>query len=52
MGHDAGMCNKCSGGCTDRKSEAQTEEEVNAGPYLLFAAVLIVGLSIAIQWLL
>jgi hypothetical protein len=50
------MSNKCescgqSGGCTDRLSEARTEEEVNSAPYLILCAVAIVLATLGARWL-
>jgi hypothetical protein len=45
-------CDACSQGCAARHTEEKVSEEVQAGPYLLFAAVLIVVVSVAVKWLL
>lgn len=46
------LCRECDRGCAARHTEEKTEEEVAAGPYLLFAAVAIVILSLFVKWLL
>jgi hypothetical protein len=45
------MCHDCQAGCTSRRTENSTEEEIGAGPYLLFAAILTILVSLAIKWL-
>jgi hypothetical protein len=51
MEHDPRLCEACTGGCTERHTGEKIEEEVNAGPYLLFCAVLILVLSALVKWL-
>ncbi len=46
------VCSDCQAGCTSRRTQASTDEEINAGPYLVFAAVVIILASLAIKWLL
>ncbi len=52
MEHDPRLCESCTaGGCTERHTDEKIAEEVNAGPYVLFCAVLILVLSALIKWL-
>lgn len=44
-------CEQCSG-CTGRHTDEQTMEEIKAGPYLVFAAAAIIGVSLLVKWLL
>ncbi len=44
-------CDNCASGCTGRHTEAKSLEEASAAPYLLFAAILIVLVSLAVRWL-
>lgn len=44
-------CGNCSGGCTERHTPNQVNEEIKAGPYLLLAGVLVILISIAIKYL-
>ncbi|MBI5572865.1 MAG: hypothetical protein HY914_23175 [Desulfomonile tiedjei] len=44
-------CVDCKSGCAARHTEERTAEEIQAGPYLLFAAAAIVLLSLAVRWL-
>lgn len=44
-------CSNCGGGCTDRHTPDQINEEIKAGPYLLLAGVLFVVISAAIKYL-
>jgi hypothetical protein len=44
-------CSNCSGGCTDRHTPAQINEEIKAGPYLLMAGILLILISAAIKYL-
>jgi hypothetical protein len=46
------VCRECHAGCTASKTEHSTAEEISAGPYLVFSAILIVLVSVAIKWLL
>jgi hypothetical protein len=46
------LCHDCQAGCTSRRTEDSTDEEIKAGPYLIFSAILIVLLSVAMKWLL
>lgn len=46
------LCDDCKRGCTARYTEERTSEEVKGGPYILFAAIIIVVLSLAVKWLL
>lgn len=45
------MCQDCHAGCTSRRTDKSTEEEIGAGPYLLLGAILIVLASLAVRWL-
>jgi epoxyqueuosine reductase QueG len=45
------VCHDCQAGCTSRRTDKSTEEEISAGPYLLFAAVVMILISLAIRWL-
>ncbi len=49
--NDEHRCDACSQGCAARHTEEKVDEEVQAGPYLLFAAILIVLVSVAVKWL-
>jgi hypothetical protein len=51
METDQRLCDGCTGGCTERHTDAKIAEEVKAGPYLLFCAVLILVLSAVIKGL-
>jgi hypothetical protein len=46
------VCHDCQAGCTSRKTQDSTDEEIKAGPYLVFSAIVIVLASLAIRWLL
>jgi hypothetical protein len=50
MNQDAPSCEKCTG-CTARHTEEKALEEAKAGPYLLFAAVMVVIVSVLLKWL-
>jgi hypothetical protein len=50
MEHDPRLCEGCTSGCTERHTGEKIEEEVNAGPYLLLCAVLILVASVLIKW--
>ncbi len=50
MASDQRLCDGCTGGCTERHTDEKIAEEVNAGPYVLFCAVLILVLSALIKW--
>ena len=50
MSHDAPSCDRCTG-CTARHSEEKAAEEVQAGPYLFFAAIVVVLVSVLVKWL-
>jgi hypothetical protein len=43
-------CESCSG-CTGRHTDKQVDEETNAAPYLAFAAIMVVLVSVAAKWL-
>jgi hypothetical protein len=44
-------CASCSTGCSARHTDEKTEEEISAAPYLIFAGLLIVALSVVVKWL-
>lgn len=44
-------CSSCSTGCTSRRQEENTREEVGAAPYLVMAGVIILMVSLAYRWL-
>jgi hypothetical protein len=44
-------CSSCSTGCTSRRHEEGTREEVSAAPYLLFAGIIILVASVVYRWL-
>jgi hypothetical protein len=46
-------CDKCgmAAGCTSRHTDEKAIEEASAAPYLAFAAVVLVVLSILVKWL-
>ena len=44
-------CENCSAGCTGRHDAEEREEEIKAGPYLIFCGILIVILSIIMKWI-
>ncbi len=44
-------CGNCGGGCTDRHTPTQMNEEISAGPYLLLAGILFIIISAAIKYL-
>lgn len=46
-------CSACSqaGGCASRRTEQKDLEEVSAAPFLLFAALLIILVSLVVRWL-
>jgi hypothetical protein len=48
---DEHNCDACSAGCTARRTDEKTVEEVSAGPYLVVAALAIILLSLAFKWL-
>jgi len=50
--NDEHRCDACSTGCAARHTEEKVSEEMQAGPYLLFAAIMIVLVSVAVKWLL
>ncbi len=50
MSQDIPSCDRCTG-CTARHTEEKALEEAKAGPYLLFAAVVIVAVSLLVKWL-
>jgi hypothetical protein len=52
MRSDSRLCEGCTSGCTERHTSEKVEEEVSAGPYVLFCAVLIIVLSALIKWFL
>lgn len=43
-------CRDCSSGCAGRHTDERAEEEVKAGPYLAFCAIIIVLLSLVVKW--
>jgi hypothetical protein len=47
-------CDKCgmATGCASRHSDEKAIEEASAAPYLLIAAVVVLGVSILVKWLL
>ena len=50
MNEEKRSCESCSG-CTARHTDEKAMEEIKAGPYLLFAAVMVVLLSLLFRWL-
>lgn len=46
-------CSACSqaGGCSAHRTEEKDLEEINAAPFLVFAAVLIILVSLVVRWL-
>ncbi|MBI5251700.1 MAG: hypothetical protein HY912_19580 [Desulfomonile tiedjei] len=50
MSQETPSCDRCTG-CTGRHTEEKAEEEIKAGPYLLFAAVMVVIVSLLVKWL-
>ncbi|MDD3474169.1 MAG: hypothetical protein AB7V04_03635 [Desulfomonilaceae bacterium] len=44
-------CSNCGGGCTERHTPSQINEEIKAGPYLVAAGVLVILISIALKYL-
>ncbi|MFC1834151.1 hypothetical protein ACFL2Q_05380 [Thermodesulfobacteriota bacterium] len=42
-------CDSCSG-CTGRHDALQKNEEIAAAPYLLFAGLMIVLMSVFLRW--
>lgn len=50
MSHDAPSCDRCTG-CTGRHTEEKADEEIQAAPYLLFAAIVVVLVSILVKWI-
>lgn len=44
-------CGNCGGGCTDRHTPDQMNEEIKAGPYLLLAGVLLIVMSAAFRYI-
>jgi hypothetical protein len=51
MERDSRLCEACTSGCTERHTAEKIAEEVNAGPYVVFCAVLILAVSVLIKWL-
>jgi hypothetical protein len=53
MNEERISCDKCglSSGCTSRHTDEKAIEEASAAPYLLFAAIVLVVLSILVKWL-
>jgi hypothetical protein len=47
---DIPTCDGCAG-CTGRHSEEKAIEEMQAGPYLLYAAIVVVIVSVLVKWL-
>ena len=45
------VCHDCQTGCTSRRTDESTEEEISAGPYLVLAAIIMILISVAIKWL-
>jgi hypothetical protein len=45
-------CDKCglASGCASRHTDERAIEEASAAPYLLFAAVVLVVLSVLVKW--
>lgn len=43
-------CVSTSSGCTDRMTEERTVEEVDSAPYLIFAGITIVVVSLVFKW--
>lgn len=43
-------CDSCSTGCTGRLNDQSRLEEINAAPYLVWAAVMVVIASLAVKW--
>ncbi len=50
MNQETPSCEKCTG-CTSRHTEEKAIEEIKAGPYLFFAAVMVVIASLMVKWL-
>lgn len=48
---DEHNCNACSAGCSARRTDEKTVEEVSAGPYLIIAALAIILFSLTFKWL-
>ncbi|HTY23655.1 MAG TPA: hypothetical protein VMC85_11025 [Desulfomonilaceae bacterium] len=48
---DEHLCDACSAGCTARRTDEKTAEEISAGPYLLVAAITVILFSLALRWL-
>ncbi len=45
-------CRSCSAaGCTSRKTDETTAQEVGSGAYLIVAAMVIIIVSLAVKWL-
>ena len=50
MDHDAKACDGCASGCQARHTDKQRAEDIQAGPYLLFAGAIIVLLALLFRW--
>jgi hypothetical protein len=50
MKQAAPACDGCTG-CTARHTEEKAVEEMQAGPYLAFAAVMVIIISLLVKWL-
>jgi hypothetical protein len=48
--HNCGACSQTTG-CAARKTDEKNAEEINAAPYLIFCAVVIVIASVVVRWL-
>jgi hypothetical protein len=48
--HDCATCSQATG-CTARRTEEKSAEEIKAGPYLVLCAVIIVAASLLWRWL-
>jgi hypothetical protein len=45
-------CRECSAsGCTSRHTEEQANEEVKAAPFLLYAAIVVLAVSMLVKWI-
>ena len=51
MSDDHRSCSNCTEGCTARYTDERASEEVNAAPYLVVAAAVILLFSLAFRWL-
>ncbi|HMK34234.1 MAG TPA: hypothetical protein VK463_04135 [Desulfomonilaceae bacterium] len=54
MNEEHVSCEKCGlgGGCTARHTDERAMEEASAAPYLLFAAIAVVLMSLLVKWML